>query len=188
MRWLVAFVLTALLGWAQNPPPAQSGAAMDNEWDLRKLIDSLSTESKRLKPLLDQADPSKWEDKSAATSYAAQWKSAQNEIQYLGTTAVNFAKEPERLTLALETLFRLESLERTLASYSNGLKRYGNPAVAELIDGVARENVDNREHLRQYVSELAQTKEQEFRIADQEAQRCRNTLSRQPPAPAVKKK
>jgi hypothetical protein len=34
--------------------------------------------------------------------------------------------------------------------------------------------------LQQYILELASAREQEFRVADQEAQRCRQSLSRQP--------
>lgn len=186
MRWLALLLLAGLPGWAQNP-------AVDNEWDLRKLLESLNAEAKRLKPILDQADPKNWADAAAAQSYGPQWKGALNEIQYLQQTADGFSKQPERLTLALDTFFRLESMERSLASYATGMRKYGNPAVAELLEGTVRENSNNREHLRQYISELAQTKEQEFRIADQEAQRCRATLSKQPPAkpaaaPAAKKK
>jgi hypothetical protein len=164
--------------------PAQGG--VDSEWDIRKLLASLASEASRLKPILDQSDPKKWKDASAAQSYGSQWQSAQSEIQYLARSTDLFSKQPERLTLALETFFRLESLELTLSSYREGLSRYGNPAVAELLQGTVRENSNNRERLRRYISELAQTKEQEFQIADKEAQRCRTNLSKQPPERASK--
>ena len=61
------------------------------------------------------------------------------------------------------------------------MRRHGNPAVAELLEGAMRENSANRDHLRQYISELAQNKEQEFAIMDKEAQRCRNAVSSQSP-------
>jgi len=48
------------------------------------------------------------------------------------------------------------------------------------------ETLASRDRLRHYVVELAAIKEQEFAIMDQEAQRCRAMLSRQP-APAPRK-
>jgi hypothetical protein len=160
--------------WAQR-------SGFETEWDVRKLLASLTSESQRVKPILIQADPNSWSDRAAAQSYLPQWTAAQNEIQYLAMTSEAFAKQPERLTLAMETFFRLESLERTLQSFVDGLKRYGNPAVAELLEGTLRDNSNNRERLREYLTELARTKEQEYRIMDEEAQRCRALLSKQPP-------
>lgn len=175
MKWWVV-ALFASAAWAQG---------VENEWDVRKLLSSLGGGARRLKPLLDQSNPGEWADKTAGASYATQWKTAQNEIQYLTTTADALAKEPERLTVALETFLRLQSLETTLMSFTEGMRKYGNPAVAQLVEGTMRENGENRERLRQYLTELAKTKEQEFQIMDREAQRCRATLSRQPVPPPV---
>jgi hypothetical protein len=47
--------------------------------------------------------------------------------------------------------------------------------------GVVAENGASRDHLQQFVVELAADREAEFAIADQEAQRCRGFLARQPP-------
>jgi hypothetical protein len=51
--------------------------------------------------------------------------------------------------------------------------------VAELVQGIMNENGGDRDRLREYVRDLATEKEQEFKIADQEAQRCRGTLMRE---------
>jgi len=172
--WLVALLASA--AWGQG---------VENEWDVRKLLSALGDESRRLKPILDQSDPKTWTEASAASSYATQFKTVQNEIQYMTSTAAALAKEPERLTLALETFLRLQSLETTLLSFADGMRKYGNPAVAQLLEGTMRENGENRERLRQYLMELAKTKEQELQIMDKEAQRCRASLSKQPPPPPV---
>jgi hypothetical protein len=67
-----------------------------------------------------------------------------------------------------------------------GVRNYQNPAVGDLLLGVAAENSENRDKLRQYITDLALTKEQEFEVADKEAQRCRGMLSKQtPPKPPV---
>ena len=61
------------------------------------------------------------------------------------------------------------------------IRKYQNPAVGELVQGIMYENSGDRDRLREYVRELATEKEQEFQIADKEAQRCRGTLMRETP-------
>ena len=98
--------------------------------------------------------------------------------------ANNLEKQPEKLTLALEALFRLQSVEAGIYSLVDGVRKYQNPAVGDLLIGVMLENSDNRDRLRDYVTDLAEQKELEFTIADREAQRCRADVTR----PAQKKK
>ena len=100
--------------------------------------------------------------------------------------AQSLRKQPEKLTLALETLFRLQAGESQVNSLVDGVRRYQNPAVGDLLVSVVSANSANRDQLRQYVTDLAQTKEQEFKIVDTEAQRCRGSLSSRP-APAAPK-
>src|SRR5579871_5669215 len=151
------------------------------------MIASLSSQASRLKPILDQLTPKEWVAKGAPDAYLAQWKGAQDELVYLTDSAKALEKQPERLPLALDTYFRLQSLELKLNSLVEGVRNYQNPAVGDLLIGVAAENSANRDKLRQYITDLASAKEQEFEIADKEAQRCRGTLSKQtPPKPAAK--
>jgi hypothetical protein len=98
------------------------------------------------------------------------------------------SRQPDKLTVALETYFRLQSVESQVTSLVEGVRRYQNPAVGDLIVSVMGANSANRDQLRQYITDLAQTREQEFQIADKEAQRCRGMLMRQPagrPTPAT---
>jgi hypothetical protein len=150
------------------------------------MIASLSAQAARLKPILDQLTPQEWVRKGAPDAYVAQWKGAESELIFLGDSAKALEKQPERLTLALDTYFRLQSLELRLNSLVEGVRNYQNPAVGDLLIGVAAENSANRDKLRQYITDLAVTKEQEFEIADKEAQRCRGMLTKQaPPKPAA---
>jgi ABC-type transporter Mla subunit MlaD len=91
-------------------------------------------------------------------------------------------KQPEKLTVGLDTLFRLQAVEAQVNSLLEGVRRYQNPAVGDLLVSVVSANSGNRDKLRQYITDLAQTKEEEFQVVDREAQRCRGTLMRQPPA------
>src|SRR4051794_5519248 len=146
---------------AQSPQPA---GGVESEWDLKKMLDALAAGARRLKPLIDQANPQNWPDADAVRAYTPAWKSAQNEIQYLANTADQLAKEPERLTLALETYFRMQALETSVTSVIEGVRKYQNPAVADLLQSALIENLNTRERVKTYLVELAQTKEQEIKI------------------------
>ncbi len=74
----------------------------------------------------------------------------------------------------------MESLDRMIVSLGEGIRRYQNPATADLLQDVMGQNSAHREKLQQYIADLANEKEQQFRVADSEAQRCRAFLSKQP--------
>lgn len=180
---LFLFLLVPLVGLAQN------SSGVSAEWDISPTIDSLSAQAKRLKPILDQLTPQEWVAKGAPDTYIQVWKRAQDELGYLVDSAKAVGAQPERLTLALDTYFRLQSLEMRLNSLVDGVRNYQNPAIGDLLMGVLAENSANRDKLRQYITDLAATKEQEYKIMDQEAQRCRGVLTHQstPAKPATKK-
>jgi hypothetical protein len=157
-------------------------------WDTAPMVAALSAQAARLKPILDQLTPKEWVAKGAPDAYIAQWKGAEDELGFLADSAKALEKQPERLPLALDTYFRLQSLELRLNSLVEGVRNYQNPAVGDLLIGVAAENSANRDKLRQYITDLASTKEQEFEIADKEAQRCRGQLTKAPAKPAAAKK
>jgi hypothetical protein len=166
------------------PSAAQQGGFVP-EWEIRKTIQAVTAQCQRLKPLLEQVNPKEWVAKGAPEAYIAQWNSTRTSLEHMKTSADNLAREPERLTFALDTFLRLGSFESLLESLAGGVRRYQNPAVADLIQGVMAENSGNRERLRVYLLEVAQTKEQEFQVVNQEAQRCRANILRQPRAAAA---
>jgi hypothetical protein len=166
---------------AQGPPPA---GGVESEWDLKKLLESLSTGARKLKPIIDQSNPQNWRDPQGGQIYAAQYKSTQNHLQYLIGAADRLTKEPESLSLALEAYFRVEDLHRSAESLIEGIRKYQSPVFADQAQKALFENLKTRDRLKGYLLELAQTKEQELRIMDKEAQRCRSVLTRQPPGPA----
>jgi hypothetical protein len=161
--------------WAQS-------AGISAEWDAQKMLTSLSSQSQRIMPVLQKLQPEAWFAQGAGPAYVAQWKSSQADLKAVVDVAAGLARQPEKLTLALDVYFRLQNLESNLNSLSEGARKYQNPALAELLLGVVAENAANRDRLRQYIADLAAVKEQELQIVDKEAQRCRATLSRQPAA------
>jgi hypothetical protein len=163
--------------------PAALGAqapGLQPEWDIRQTLAVLIADSKRLDPMLAAVKPEEWVAKGAPEAYVEQWKALRNEIGYLRRSAEELAKKPERLSMALETYLRLQAIDAMMRSFTEGVRRYYNPAVADLLMGVMDENAASAGKLRDYLVELAANLEAELQIADKEAQRCRSTLINQP--------
>jgi hypothetical protein len=166
-------------------PAAMLAQGVSEPWDVSQAAKDLSAQAERLRPLLDQLMPQEWQAKGAPAAYIAQKKSAQDELGYMTRAAANLSREPDKLTVALDPYFRLQAVESQVMSLVEGVRRYQNPAVGDLIVSVIGANSANRDQLRQYISDLAQTRDQEFQIVDKEAQRCRGQIMRQPSRPAA---
>jgi hypothetical protein len=162
---------------------ANAQASVSAPWDIKETIVALSAQTARIKPVLDQLTPDQWVQKGAPVAYVAQWHSAQAELNDVDQASAVLEKQPEKLSAALNVYFRIQALETRLTSLIDGVRTYQNPAVGDLIVGIVAENSGNRDKLRDYISDLAGQKEQEFAVADREAQRCRVQINRQP-APA----
>jgi hypothetical protein len=63
-----------------------------------------------------------------------------------------------------------------------GMHRYQTPASAQALASLQAESGANRDRLQRYIVNLAAEREQELHVMDQEAQRCRGTVT----APASK--
>ena len=171
--WSISLTVVSLSAQSAGVPP---------EWETRKLLDSLVNNAKKLEPLVSQINPSDWKEKGAPDTYQAQWKSVRTAIEGLQYASGRLSKEPTRLSYALETLFRLDGLNTFLGSLASGVRRYQNPALADLLLGIADENSANHESLKQYALDLAASKEGELKVMESEAQRCLAIVVKQPPA------
>jgi len=168
--FLIPVLPTALSG--------QSNTGLTNPWDFKKTIENLTLYSGKLTPILDGVRPDEW--RGAPAGYAAQQTMVKTQLSSITILLQGLAKDPERLPAVLDLFFRYENFDITLASLIEEVRRYQNPAVADLITGMRNENSPARQGLKDYMVELATTKDQELRIVDQEAQRCRGQLLRQP--------
>ncbi|MEI9812701.1 MAG: hypothetical protein WDO18_08505 [Acidobacteriota bacterium] len=154
----------------------------DASWDNSPPARQLADQASRLKPLLNQLTPEAWVAKGAPDTYVKQWRSAQQELDDLTNTALHLDQQPQRLTIALDTYFRLQSLEWRMESLIEAARRYQGPAAGDQMLSVLRANATHRDTLRQYISELAARKEQEFTIVNRDAQLCRQQLTEIPTA------
>jgi hypothetical protein len=182
----IGIIIRCLLGGSLWIPFACPQAGLPPEWETRKQLSSLVANANRLDPVLSQLNPVAWKENGAPEAYVQQWQNTRKALSYLQISADRLAKDPNRVTFAMDTYFRLQSMEQLLGSLAAGVRRYQNPAIADLLMGIANENAANRDFLEQYLKDLAAARESELQVMDTEAQRCRSILSKQPP-PAAKR-
>ena len=154
----------------------------DAAWENSPHAAELSAQADRLKPLLDQLKPEEWIAKGAPDTYVKQLQGAQLELAELAALARKLDQQPQKLTIALDTYFRIQALEWRFESLIAVVNKYQSQAVGDQILSVLRGNSANRDGLRMYITELAARKEQEFTIVNEDAQSCRTQLSQIPTA------
>src|SRR4051812_23519698 len=111
-------------------------AGVPTEWDVQKMVESVAAQSARMQPLVAEIHPKEWIAAGAPDAYIQQWESARSQAETLKLSADNLVREPARLTATLDTYFRLQALEVSLASLIDGVRKYQNPALADLLRGV----------------------------------------------------
>lgn len=153
----------------------QAGVAP--EWEARRDIPALPEKIKKLLPVLQQLHPEQWVAKGASDAYVQQWKSVQAEAGYLQTTVDSLAKQPDKLTLALEAYFRMLAIETRMGNLVEAIRKYQNPALADLLQSMAADNLTARVGLQQYITDVATQRESEWKIMESEAQRCRTQMT-----------
>jgi hypothetical protein len=171
MKLLLLTILIAPGLYAQAP-----GATPE----ISKTLQEIAANSERLLPMLDQIRPNEWVAKGASETYVSQWQTSKDQCKALISDARKLAQSPDKLVELLHLLFRVQFLEIAMGSLEDGLRKYQNPALAELLNGTRAEGIVPREKLQQYAIELADQREQDYKVADAEAQRCRNQLVTKP--------
>ncbi len=156
----------------------QSSGGVLPEWELRPRIRQIGPDVARLAPLLNKLQPEKWIAAGAPEAYRRQWKDCLDAIPQIEAAAAAFAARPLQLSLAVETLVRVEGLLQHAASISQAVRRYQNPAMAEILDGEVLAAGASRDWLRQHVLDLSRHREIELEAAQSEADRCRAQLAK----------
>jgi hypothetical protein len=162
-----------LCAFAQQAPP------MADE-DVIAMFNRISQRAGRLEPMLEQLHPNEWVAKGAPDTYVAQWNSLRQQYAAMQSDLADLSQHPDRLTDSMRALFRLQAANQALGSLMGGVRKYQNPALAELIESVAAESARDIDGFEQHLTEMADAKEQQLALVDKEAQRCRAMLSREP--------
>ncbi len=189
---LLCAAMTACCYARQTPQVPQSNAApqpvgLETPWDVRTILAKLNADTGELKPLLDSMKPQQWYDqKGAPSTYILQWQTAERQLNDVVDVSKLLGQKTESLSLALDDYFRLEALDVSARSLEEGVRKYGDRSTADRFSQVLARNFNNRERFRDYIRDLAVSTEQNFKIADEEAQRCRGMISREPASSSKK--
>lgn len=173
------------------PVPAPAGqiaqTGLETPWAVQDILANLQQDNQQLQSLLSNLNPQQWEQKKGAPgAYILQWQTAKTQLEDVMTTTKLLAQKTDSLPVALDVYFRLEALEITARSLAEGAQRYADRATSDRLNLLIAHNFNSRERFRDYLRDLAATEEQNFKIADDEAQRCRGMISKEP-APSTKR-
>jgi hypothetical protein len=187
LRALSVLACAAAL-FAQAPPTAPSPPGLETAWEIAPAIQELSAHAGRLVPLLEKLQVRAWVEKGASDTYVAQRDSAKEQAQALATEAKALAANPERLSAALQVLFRLQAVEMMSGSLIEGVRRYQSAKDAQELSTAVAQGGAGRERLQRYIVNLAAEREQDLAVMNAEAQRCRGILTQQTPPKTTRKK
>jgi ABC-type transporter Mla subunit MlaD len=156
-----------------------------NDQQIVAVLNGISQHAAKLGPMLEQVRPTDWVAKGAPDTYRSQLASTLQGIASIQIDMQTLAQHPDHMSDGLKALFRVQAMHQVLNSLMGGLRKYQNPALADLIESVAAEDSPDLENLQQYLLQVAVDKEDQLNVEDKEAQRCRSILSKQPATPAT---
>jgi hypothetical protein len=169
-----------------NAPQAQRAAprpqGLQAPWDIRQMLAALNAQTAKMQPVLDNMHPQQWLDNGAPPAYVGLYQNTRTRLDDVIRAVKNLSQQTDSLSAALDTYFRMEALETSARSVYDCVKKYGERTSAEQLSALIAQNVENRKKFQDYLRDLSVEREQEFKIADEEAQRCRGMISRESPA------
>ena len=177
MKLSVSLLFVSLCGFAQTPAPPVASVA--TEWDVRSQMKNLGDHTRKFVPLLADLKVNEWVKEGASPEYVKQLASAQAELQNVTVAADKVVRDPEKLSSALDAYFRLQSMEALVMSLRDATLKYQDAALASKITRLLADDSNLLAKLQRHIEDLASTREQEFQIMNQEAQRCRTEILRQ---------
>jgi hypothetical protein len=178
MRAAVMVIVTCSFAAALR---AQGQDGVAAAWDVAANMGALQEDVRKVEPLLRRVDTAHWISRGAPEAYARQLASSQSAVQQLVASADKLARNPEQLSAALDAFFELERMELLLNSLRDGVRKWQSQDLANQFTQVLGANILHRDRLRQHIRDLTASHEAEYRIANEEAQRCRGILLKQAP-------
>ncbi len=162
--------------------PQAGDAGVPPEWEIRADLKLLAAHLDSLEAALEEVHAWVWPDESPRQTYLDQLQAIRDQASYIRRSAGELSSDPNRLTVALETYLRLQSLNELLLSLSEGVRHYQSEGAADRLRNAISAGAAPRDKLREYMVRLAAEMESQARVMALEAQRCREALSRQPQA------
>lgn len=167
----------------------QPVAAIPGDQPTVALYGRLAEHAGRLIPMLAQMKTEDWVAKGASETYAQQATSVTVQLKAVQQDMLSLQQRPDALQEGMKALFRVQAFHRSLDSVLSGLRRYQNPALADLILSVSGDDTPDLQLLENHLVEIAAQKDKEYALVEREAQRCRGMIIREPvPAPRPARK
>ena len=177
MRLLIA---TLLFGVTTSLTAQDEG--LMPQWEVLEMTERLVKHTENVKTILDQVRPKEWIQDGAPEAYVSQYQTLQTELTNVKLSAEALGRKPETLSLTVHTFLWIDRVNSMLDSMAEGVGRYQNPSVAELLIAARNQNQAAELRLKDYMRQLADQWQARMEIAHDEAQRCRETLIKQPRA------
>ena len=189
-RACAAAILSVLVALARPPQaapqqPASGLQGLEADWNIAPVLREIAEHSGRLLPALDRIDARAWEEQGASETYAEQLQLCRDQTRMVADAARGLARNPEQLASSIDLFIRLQSLDVMLLSLQEGIRKYQSPADAQDLAALVAQNGASRERFQRYIVNLASAREQELKVMDREAQRCRG-LATAPSASSCK--
>ena len=171
-----------------QPPAAAPPLGLETPWEMAPIFKELAEHAGRLLPLIEGANAQAWVTHGGASdTYLAQRQSALEQARALAVEAKALAATPEKLSLGLQVMIRLQALDAMVGSLADAVRRYQTAREAQELLKVAAESGAGRDRIQYYLVNLAAQREKEFEVMDREAQRCRGIITQAPPRATRKK-
>jgi hypothetical protein len=161
--------------------PASAQQGLQAPWDVKQMLNELNAENEKLQPLIARMHPQQWLDNGAPPTYASQYLEARTRMEDQIRAVKRLSLQTESLPVALDTYFRMEAFEVIARSLGECIQKYGDRDMAQELSRLAAQEFTDRQKFREYLRDLSTERDQEFKVADEEAQRCRGIISGEPP-------
>ena len=149
-------------------------------WEVTEIANGVAEHAQSILQILDRIRPKEWIQDGAPQAYVDQHTTLIDDVRNLDLSAQALSRKPDKLSTVVDTFLWLDRSQSMLRSISAGVRKYQNPAIADLLDSAGGVNAGAIEKLKEYMRDLAITAETEMAIAHDEAQRCRVELMRAP--------
>lgn len=161
-------------------PAAPQESGMIPRWRVEEIANGLVSNADTALRLVEPLRPADWVANGAPPAYMDQQLVLIQELGNVKLAALALARDPERLTYAVDTFLWLDRADALLSSVADATRRYYNGAVADLLDSARNRNSEVVEPIKTYMRQLAVHVESSMAVAHKEAQRCREEVVAEP--------
>ena len=150
-------------------------------WQVEDLARDVLSSVETAEKVVEALRPERWVANGAPEVYNEQQATLRVEMQQVKLAVGALARQPERLTYAMDAFLWMDRIDALMASVSDAVRRYDNSAIADLLDSARSRNSGGILLLKQYTRQLAEHVELSMEVAHREAQRCRTEIINRPP-------